>query len=81
MNREYEAGGVAEYWLLDPRRQTCIFYRLDERGHFHPYYEDDHGDYLSPRLPQFRLPVPTLMRATLPSTSQIVEAINTWATP
>ena len=29
---EYEAGGVPEYWLLDPIREQAEFYLLDEGG-------------------------------------------------
>ena len=29
---EYEAGGVPEYWLLDPIREQAEFYLLDEDG-------------------------------------------------
>ncbi|MEO8541553.1 MAG: Uma2 family endonuclease [bacterium] len=31
---EYEAGGVAEYWLIDPIREVADFYVLDDRGVF-----------------------------------------------
>ncbi len=29
---EYEQGGVAEYWLIDPDREQAEFYRPDARG-------------------------------------------------
>ena len=31
---EYEAGGVAEYWLIDPIREVADFFVRDERGTF-----------------------------------------------
>lgn len=31
---EYEAGGVPEYWLIDPVREVVDFYVRDERGVF-----------------------------------------------
>ena len=31
---EYEAAGVAEYWLIDPIREMADFYALDETGVF-----------------------------------------------
>ncbi|HEX8237074.1 MAG TPA: Uma2 family endonuclease [Abditibacteriaceae bacterium] len=29
---EYEAGGVCEYWLLDPQRKQAEWYQLDDKG-------------------------------------------------
>ena len=31
---EYEAGGVREYWVLDPLKQEPLFYVLGEDGHY-----------------------------------------------
>jgi Uma2 family endonuclease len=33
---EYEAGGIPEYWLIDPERRVAEFYRLDRDGHYQP---------------------------------------------
>lgn len=30
---DYEASGIAEYWVIDPRRQTMRFLRLGARGY------------------------------------------------
>ena len=36
---EYAAGGVREYWIIDPRfgKQRADFYTLDETGHYEPF--------------------------------------------
>ncbi|MEZ5301901.1 MAG: Uma2 family endonuclease [Verrucomicrobiales bacterium] len=31
---EYQAGGVREYWIIDPERQVAEFYRLNDRDLF-----------------------------------------------
>ncbi|MCC7365691.1 MAG: Uma2 family endonuclease [Dehalococcoidia bacterium] len=33
---EYEAGGVPEYWLIDPHRETAEFFVRDDAGHYRP---------------------------------------------
>lgn len=35
---EYEAAGLPEYWIIDPRpqRRRAYFYQLDERGRYQP---------------------------------------------
>jgi len=63
---EYEGAGVGEYWLIDPTRKTAYFYQLDVKDKvYRPAILDD-GDYLSPRLPHFRLSVERLWGAPLP---------------
>lgn len=32
--REYERGGVREYWLIDPQKREAIFYLLGEEGRY-----------------------------------------------
>src|SRR5262245_67052 len=34
--REYEVGGVPEYWLIDPLRIEAIVYVLGDDAHYHP---------------------------------------------
>lgn len=71
---EYEAGGVREYWILDPLRTQTHFYRLDENGIYRQILPDADGNYRTPLLPQFVLHVPTLWEDTLPDIVAIVEA-------
>lgn len=51
---EYEAAGVAEYWLLDPQRRQLDLYHLGEDRCYHPLPATD-GLYLSRALPDLRL--------------------------
>lgn len=44
--REYEAGGVGEYWLLDPLRKTAEFFVLED-GTFTPADVDEANCYSS----------------------------------
>jgi Uma2 family endonuclease len=72
--QEYEAGGVREYWILDPIRAQTYFYRLDENGNYRLILPDASGVYRTPLLPQFALHVPTLWADTLPDYFTIGEA-------
>ncbi len=47
--REYQEGGVPEYWIIDPLRKQAEFYVL-ENGHFVPAELDDAGLYHSRML-------------------------------
>lgn len=62
---EYEAAGIPEYWILDPRpnRQRAYFYQLDEHGHYQPVALDDAGRYHSHALSGFWLEVAWLWQA------------------
>ncbi len=53
---EYEAAGIAEYWLFDPHRKVAEFYRLDRDGHFQ-MVEPMGGVFRSEALPGFWLKV------------------------
>ncbi|OAI41344.1 hypothetical protein AYO38_03955 [bacterium SCGC AG-212-C10] len=53
---EYEAGGVREYWLIDPQRHVAEFYLLGPDGRYE--LATGYGDeYESRGLPGFRLPI------------------------
>ena len=56
---EYEAAGVREYWIVDPRpdHQRADFFVLDSSGRFQSRPEDDEGCYRSSVLPGFWLQV------------------------
>lgn len=71
---EYEKGGVREYWIVDPIRQDCHFYRLDEKGIFRIAAPAEH--YHTPLLPKFSLHVPTLWESPLPDFYAVGEAVK-----
>jgi len=35
----------SEYWIIDPVRETCLFYRLQPTGHYTPVQPDEQGTY------------------------------------
>lgn len=74
--QEYEKGGVGEYWIIDPLHEECRFFRLTDDGHYLRYAEDASGHYITPRLPQFRLHIPTLLADPLPGPSAIAASIR-----
>lgn len=68
---EYEAAGVAEYWLIDPLREMADFYHLGEDGRYDRLAPDAEGRFPSVVLPGLRVdpawlwqdPPPTLAEA------------------
>jgi Uma2 family endonuclease len=74
--REYEEGGVGEYWIIDPIREECHFYRLTDKQLYKSQPIDDEGNYASPVLPQFKLHVPTLWQDELPNFYQVAETVK-----
>lgn len=54
---EYQAGGVREYWIIDPRsgQQRVDLYVLDAQGRFQPVPPEPEGIYRSVVLPGFWL--------------------------
>lgn len=52
---EHEAGGVREFWLIDPARRLAEFYQLGEDKLFHNVAPDVDGIYHSHAVPGFWL--------------------------
>jgi Uma2 family endonuclease len=46
-HREYERGGVREYWLLDPQTRQAGFFLLGEDGRYHPIPLEEGGIFRS----------------------------------
>lgn len=74
--REYEAGGVREYWLIDPIRSEARFYRLGDKGYYAAHDPDASGNYTTPRLPDLVLHVPTLWQSPLPRTGAVAQSVE-----
>lgn len=64
---EYEAGGVPEYWLIDPLRQWAEFYQLGQEGRYTISCAGQSGVYRSTQLPGFWLRIEWLWQEPLPS--------------
>ncbi len=73
---EYEKGGVAEYWIIDPLRQEARLYRLNDEGVYTRQTEDGAGNYRTPALPGLVLYVPTLWQEKLPGPVAITQFVN-----
>ncbi len=66
---EYQAGGVREYWVIDPRPGVARadFWVLDDKGTYRPVPISDDGTYVSSVLPNFKLNVTALLADELPN--------------
>lgn len=73
---EYEAGGVTEYWLIDPDRQQAEFYRLGADRHYHLALPDTTGIYHSEVIPDFWLRVDWLWQEPLPMAEAVAMEIG-----
>ena len=67
--REYQAAGVREYWIIDPRpgKQATEFWALDEYGRYQAMPVRADGIFHSQVLPGFRLDVAWLQGEELPN--------------
>ncbi|MCC6458145.1 MAG: Uma2 family endonuclease [Caldilineaceae bacterium] len=65
---EYQANGVREYWIIDPRPTStrADFWVLDEDGRYRPVPIEPDGIYRSTILPNFKLNVNSLLADELP---------------
>ncbi|MBC7809011.1 MAG: Uma2 family endonuclease [Akkermansiaceae bacterium] len=75
---EYEAGGVGEYWIIDPTTQTAEFYIRDagakhfRRAPLEGLTEENGGVYTCEMLGGLRIDVDWLWQRPLPSLLPIV---------
>lgn len=72
---DYEAAGVREYWLIDPRHRQVEFRRLDEAG-FYRLVTLEEGIFTSEVIPGFRLRVDWLWREPLPKVLDAVRELG-----
>jgi Uma2 family endonuclease len=63
---EYEAGGVQEYWLIDPERQQAEFYQRGADGRYRLSLGGAEGVYRATAIPGFWLKVEWLWQRPLP---------------
>lgn len=75
--QEYQAAGVREYWLFDPRpgREQADFYRLTARGLYEAVLPDAQGRYHAATLPGFWLRLDWLWQRPLPDALTLLAAI------
>lgn len=71
---DYEAAGVAEYWIIDPERETAEFYQLSG-GHYVMADMPD-GIYHSRELPGMRFPLVWLQVAHQPELLDALRSIG-----
>ena len=73
--REYEQGGVREYWLLDPLRRQAEFYRPGEDDIYRPVAVGEDGIYRSGVLDGLWLRVDWLWQRPLPT---LLSVLREW---
>lgn len=64
---EYEAAGIPEYWIVDPRRSEARFYQLGKDGKYSLGPIDEDGIYTSSVVTGFRLRVSWLWQRPMPT--------------
>lgn len=69
--KEFEAAGVAEYWLADPLKPELLVYALNAAGHYEPVKPDAEGKIASKILPGFVIDPTLLWRSQLPAGAEL----------
>jgi Uma2 family endonuclease len=73
--QEYEAGGVPEYWIIDPHRKISEFYQL-VNGRYEEKDPDEKGIYYASAVAGFWIDTNWLTRRPLPSTITCLREIG-----
>lgn len=71
---EYEAGGVGEYWLVDPVREEVEVYRL-KGGRYRTVQPEEEDVYRSEVLPGFWMRASWLWQEPLP---KVLDVLREW---
>ena len=71
--REYEAGGVREYWIVDPAAKLAEFFVLDTEGKYQRAAPDATGKYESTVLPGFWITLQWFWQVPLPPIKQVLQ--------
>jgi len=74
--REYQKGGVKEYWVIDPLEREIIFYQRNAHGIFETIQPDEQGVYHSKVLMGLSIPADLFWRDTLPRGVEITEMVK-----
>lgn len=75
-HRDYESGGVREYWVVDPlTKRVEVWSRNAETGKFEAVVEAD-GQFTSTVLPGFFLRQDWLWREPLPKLSTVLQTLG-----
>lgn len=72
---EYEAGGISEYWLIDPIRTWAEFYHLNQEGRYTTAFAGKEGVYQVLMIPGFWVRVEWFWQDPLPHTLQALAEI------
>lgn len=72
--REYEQGGVREYWIIHPEKREARFYRLNNKGAY--LLQDIENSYETPLLPRLQIDIPTLWMPNLPKPLAIAQMVQ-----
>lgn len=70
---EYEAAGVAEYWIVDPSRRTANFYGLGPEGRYRQLLLTEDGRFESRTIPALWIDPTWLWQDELPTVLSIVK--------
>jgi Uma2 family endonuclease len=76
---EYQAAGIPEYFLIDPRHRESILYKLGEDGVYYPTPLDSQGRLASTVLPGFALDPALLWREEPLGAEELIALVRAMA--